>query len=235
MKAVLEQARKGRRPPPRHGHRGSRPQLPTAHQVPDRRHPCPVPRHPAPAAYPQPARIQKVNGEKMIPPVIFHDKNDDPVHLEAYSDDHHGFLRVEGHARVVHGPLLPSPPTTRAVQQGQPTRRLLRIRLENQAIPTQHPRTDPPPLTARRSLAADQSRARPKTVPAPTSKPRSPPPFNVDPARTTMRPAVSHHPRRGRVDPTQTRTPSDSGRAKFRRQPRNFVAFDSPARRHSSV
>lgn len=39
--------------------------------------------------------IQKVNGETMIAPVIFRDKDDDPVHLEAYTDDHHGFLRVD--------------------------------------------------------------------------------------------------------------------------------------------
>jgi hypothetical protein len=31
----------------------------------------------------------------MVPPVVFDDKNGDPVTLEQYSDDHHGFLRVE--------------------------------------------------------------------------------------------------------------------------------------------
>lgn len=45
--------------------------------------------------YPNLHPIQHVNGEKMVPPVIFDDKDDDPVTLEAYSDDHHGFLRVE--------------------------------------------------------------------------------------------------------------------------------------------
>jgi hypothetical protein len=39
--------------------------------------------------------IMKVNGERMIPPVVFDDKNGDPVTLETYSDDHHGFLRLE--------------------------------------------------------------------------------------------------------------------------------------------
>ena len=39
--------------------------------------------------------IRKVNGQAMIPPVIFQDKGADPVTLESYSDDHHGFLRVE--------------------------------------------------------------------------------------------------------------------------------------------
>lgn len=39
--------------------------------------------------------IMKVNGERMIPPVVFDDKQNDPVTLERYSDDHHGFLRIE--------------------------------------------------------------------------------------------------------------------------------------------
>ena len=39
--------------------------------------------------------IMKVNGERMIPPVVFQDKQGDPVTLESYSDDHHGFLRLE--------------------------------------------------------------------------------------------------------------------------------------------
>jgi acid phosphatase type 7 len=39
--------------------------------------------------------IMKVNGEHMIPPVVFDDKQGDPVTLERYSDDHHGFLRME--------------------------------------------------------------------------------------------------------------------------------------------
>ena len=38
--------------------------------------------------------IMKVNGRRMIPPVVFHDNQGDPVTLEHYSDDHHGFLRV---------------------------------------------------------------------------------------------------------------------------------------------
>ena len=41
--------------------------------------------------------IMEVDGEKMIPPVNFTDneKDDDVVTLEKYSDDHHGFLRLE--------------------------------------------------------------------------------------------------------------------------------------------
>jgi hypothetical protein len=39
--------------------------------------------------------IMKVNGERMVTPVVFNDKAGDPVTLESYSDDHHGFLRFE--------------------------------------------------------------------------------------------------------------------------------------------
>lgn len=39
--------------------------------------------------------IMLVNGEHMIPPVDFKDKQDDTVTLERYSADHHGFLRLE--------------------------------------------------------------------------------------------------------------------------------------------
>jgi len=39
--------------------------------------------------------IMKVNGQKMIAPIVFNDKTGDPVTLERYSDDHHGFLRLE--------------------------------------------------------------------------------------------------------------------------------------------
>lgn len=40
-------------------------------------------------------QIMKVNGQRMVPPVVFNDAQGDPVSLEIYSDDHHGFLRVE--------------------------------------------------------------------------------------------------------------------------------------------
>jgi hypothetical protein len=39
--------------------------------------------------------IMKVNGQTMVPPVVFDDKGGDPVTLEKYSADHHGFLRME--------------------------------------------------------------------------------------------------------------------------------------------
>jgi hypothetical protein len=45
--------------------------------------------------YPNLHSIQKVDGKKMIAPVQFLDKDSDPVTLNAYSDDHHGFLRVD--------------------------------------------------------------------------------------------------------------------------------------------
>ena len=39
--------------------------------------------------------IMKVDGARMIPPVVFKDKEGDPVILERYSDDHHGFMQME--------------------------------------------------------------------------------------------------------------------------------------------
>ena len=47
--------------------------------------------------------IMKVNGAKMIPPVVFKDKQGDPVTLERYSDDHHGFLRMEITDKLITG------------------------------------------------------------------------------------------------------------------------------------
>ena len=47
--------------------------------------------------------IRKVNGQKMIPPVAFDDKENDPVTLERYSDDHHGFLRLEVTNKLITG------------------------------------------------------------------------------------------------------------------------------------
>jgi hypothetical protein len=39
--------------------------------------------------------IMKVDDEHMVPPVTFDDKESDPVTLERYSADHHGFMRLE--------------------------------------------------------------------------------------------------------------------------------------------
>ncbi len=47
--------------------------------------------------------IMEVNGEHMIPPVVFDDKQNDPVTLERYSDDHHGFLRMEVSETLIVG------------------------------------------------------------------------------------------------------------------------------------
>ncbi len=40
-------------------------------------------------------QIMKVDGQRMITPATFSDQTGDPVTLEAYSDDHHGFLRLQ--------------------------------------------------------------------------------------------------------------------------------------------
>ena len=47
--------------------------------------------------------IMKVNGQRMVPPVLFDDHNNDPVTLERYSDDHHGFLRMEITSDLITG------------------------------------------------------------------------------------------------------------------------------------
>ena len=47
--------------------------------------------------------IMKVNGKTMVPPVVFKDKQGDPVTLEKYSDDHHGFLRIEITDKLITG------------------------------------------------------------------------------------------------------------------------------------
>lgn len=47
--------------------------------------------------------IMMVNGEHMIPPVVFQDKQGDSVTLERYSDDHHGFMRMEITSTRING------------------------------------------------------------------------------------------------------------------------------------
>ncbi len=47
--------------------------------------------------------IMKVNNQKMVPPVRFKDKDGETVTLEKYSDDHHGFLRLEVTDKLITG------------------------------------------------------------------------------------------------------------------------------------
>ena len=47
--------------------------------------------------------VKKVNGQAMVTPVMFEDTDGDPVTLERYSDDHHGFLRIEVTDALVTG------------------------------------------------------------------------------------------------------------------------------------
>jgi acid phosphatase type 7 len=47
--------------------------------------------------------IVKVDGQEMIPPVVFKDKGDDPVTLEKYCADRHGFLRLEITDKLIIG------------------------------------------------------------------------------------------------------------------------------------
>jgi hypothetical protein len=48
--------------------------------------------------------IQKVNGKAMIAPVTFEtDPDGDPITLETYLDDHHGFLRLTVDSSTIVG------------------------------------------------------------------------------------------------------------------------------------
>jgi hypothetical protein len=47
--------------------------------------------------------VVKVDGEKLIPPAVFTDKTGEQVTLETYSDDHHGFLRLEITDKAITG------------------------------------------------------------------------------------------------------------------------------------
>jgi hypothetical protein len=47
--------------------------------------------------------IMKVDGDHMIPPVVFDDHEGDPVTLERYSADHHGFMRMEVTDKLITG------------------------------------------------------------------------------------------------------------------------------------
>jgi Icc-related predicted phosphoesterase len=47
--------------------------------------------------------MMKVNDEQMIPPVTFQDKTGDPVTLDRYSADHHGFMRLEITDKLITG------------------------------------------------------------------------------------------------------------------------------------
>jgi hypothetical protein len=64
--------------------------------------------------------MMKVNGQKLITPVVFDDKTGAPVTLERYSDDHHGFLRMEITDKLITGRYFEVPrdqePTTKGNQ-----------------------------------------------------------------------------------------------------------------------
>lgn len=45
----------------------------------------------------------KVDGHRMITPAQFDDKQGDHATVETYSDDHHGFMRVEITDRTITG------------------------------------------------------------------------------------------------------------------------------------
>ena len=53
--------------------------------------------------YPNLHSMMKVNGQKLVTPVVFDDKTNEPVTLEKYSDDHHGFMRIEITNKLISG------------------------------------------------------------------------------------------------------------------------------------
>jgi acid phosphatase type 7 len=53
--------------------------------------------------------VMKVNGQKMVTPVVFKDKEGDPVTLERYSDDHWGFVRLEVTNKLITGRFFQVP------------------------------------------------------------------------------------------------------------------------------
>lgn len=64
--------------------------------------------------------IQKVDGEKMVTPSNFDAGDGETVTLEKYSDDHHGFLRMEVTPELVIGRYYevprPQEPRTKGAQ-----------------------------------------------------------------------------------------------------------------------
>jgi hypothetical protein len=53
--------------------------------------------------YPNLHSMMKVNGKKLVAPVTFTDKQGESVTLEKYSDDHHGFMRLEITEKLITG------------------------------------------------------------------------------------------------------------------------------------
>jgi hypothetical protein len=53
--------------------------------------------------YPNLHGMMKVDGKKLIAPVTFVDKQGETVTLERYSDDHHGFMRIEITDKLITG------------------------------------------------------------------------------------------------------------------------------------
>src|SRR5258708_13735198 len=53
--------------------------------------------------YPNLHSMRKVNGQKLVTPVTFDDKTNEPVRLEKYSDDRHGFMRIEITDKLITG------------------------------------------------------------------------------------------------------------------------------------
>jgi hypothetical protein len=94
--------------------------------------------------------MMKVDGQVMVPPVIFHDKQGDPVTLERYSADHHGFMRMEITADLITGRYYTVPRQHEPYTKGNQLLDYFEYDWKNRRyVPNTLPTPDvPPPLAA---------------------------------------------------------------------------------------
>lgn len=92
--------------------------------------------------------MMKVDNEHLIPPVIFKDKTGDPVTLERYSADHHGFLRMEITDKLITGRYYTVPRPHEPYSKGNQLLDYFEFdwrnrRYQPNALPTPDPATSP--------------------------------------------------------------------------------------------
>jgi hypothetical protein len=117
--------------------------------------------------YPNLHSIRTVNGDKMIAPVQFLDKNNDPVTLNAYSDDHHGFLRVDLTDTTFTGRYYQVPRPQDPYSKGS---QLIDYFEYDWATKTYQPNTLTAPDTPRTSARSTITVAKPSTVAKKTAR-----------------------------------------------------------------
>jgi len=114
--------------------------------------------------------IMHVNGQKMITPVKFEDRqgDGDPVVLDKYSDDHHGFLRLEFASALITGHYFEVPRPQEPWSKGNQLVDYFEFDWRNRrynmnALPTGAPRAAAEPATGapkRRIATAKSKKAR---------------------------------------------------------------------------